>query len=91
MRKGVYTTLIKLYRGKEVTANSNLECNTTRITNEISILRNELGIDIITDRIKTKYSWCGAYRLNRTPKNLKIVSEVLKTFTKQNEAKTGKN
>jgi len=72
MRGAVITTLQALYNGKEVTAEKSLQCNTTRITNEISILRNEFDINIITDRIPTKNKkWYGSYRLVRSETNLK--------------------
>lgn len=85
MRTAVITTLKALYEGKEVTANKSLECDTTRITNEISILRNDLGIDIITDRVKTKNKkWYGSYRLIRSNENLKRVREILSIYLKDN-------
>jgi len=85
MRTAVITTLKALYEGKEVTANKSLECDTTRITNEISILRNDLGIDIITDRIKTKNKkWYGSYRLIRSDENIQRVQEILSIYQKDN-------
>jgi hypothetical protein len=87
MRGAVITTLKALYEGKEITANKSLECDTTRITNEISTLRNDLGIDIITDRINLKnQKWYGSYRLVRTDANLKKVRDILKVYSNSNEA-----
>lgn len=83
MRTAVILTLKALYEGKEVTANKSLEFDTTRITNEISTLRNDLGVDIITDRIKTKNKkWYGSYRLIRSNGNLKRVQEILDIYKK---------
>lgn len=87
MRGAVITTLKALYEGKEITANKSLECNTTRITNEISTLRNDLGIDIITDRINLENKkWYGSYRLVRRDNNLKKVRDILQICSKSNEA-----
>lgn len=86
MRGAVITTLKALYEGKEITANKSLECDTTRITNEISTLRNDLGIDIITDRINLENKkWYGSYRLVRTDENLKKVRDILKIYSNSNE------
>lgn len=91
MRDAIITTLKALYDGKEVTANKSLECNTTRITNEITALRNDLEIDIITDRINIKNKkWYGSYRLVRTDENLKKVRDILAIYSKINEAKSSK-
>ncbi len=90
MRTAVLTTLKALYDAKEVTANKSLECSTTRITNEISTLRNNLEIDIITDRITTKNKKCyGSYRLVRSDKNIKRVEDILNIYyeNKQNITK----
>ena len=87
MRGAVITTLKALYEGKEITANKSLECNTTRITSEISTLRNDLGIDIITDRINLENKkWYGSYRLVRRDNNLKKVRDILQICSKSNEA-----
>lgn len=87
MRGAVITTLKALYEGKEITANKSLECNTTRITNEISTIRNDLGIDIITDRINLENKkWYGSYRLVRTDNNLNKVRDILQICSKLNEA-----
>ncbi len=86
MRGAVTSTLQALYDGKEVTASKSLECSTTRITNEISTLRNGLGIDIITDRIETKNrKWYGRYRLIRTEENLEKVRVILGLHSKKDE------
>jgi len=86
MRGAVIVTLKALHEGKEVTACKSLECDTTRITNEISTLRNELGIDIITDRINLpNKKWYGSYRLARTDENMKKVRDILAIFSKDNE------
>ena len=78
MRTAIITTLKALYDKKEVTANKSLECDTTRITNEISTLRNYFEIDIITDRITTKNKkWYGSYRLVRTDENIQKVKKIL--------------
>ena len=92
MRVAVIATLQALYDGKEVTAIRSIECSTTRITNEISILRNELNIAISTDRIDTSnHKWYGSYRLIRTDENLKSVRAILRIDSNQNEAKNCKN
>ncbi len=89
MRGAVIATLQALYDGKEVTANKSLECKTTRITNEISTLRNVLCIDIITDRIETENrKWYGFYRLIRTEENLEKVKIILGLYSKQDESET---
>ena len=86
MRGAVLATLQALYEGKEVTARKSLECDTTRISNEISTLRNGLDIDIITDRIETENrKWYGSYRLIRTEKNLEKVRVILGLHSKQDE------
>ena len=88
MRGAIITTLKALYEGKEVTANKSLECNTTRITNEITTLRNDLGIDVITDRINLENKkWYGSYRLVRTDENLTKVREILAIYSKEDKAK----
>ena len=91
MRGAIITTLKALYEGKEVTANKSLECNTTRITNEITTLRNDLGIDIITDRINLENrKWYGSYRLVRTDENMQKVRDILAIYSQRNES-TGSN
>lgn len=86
MRNAVIATLKALYKKKEVTAKKGYECETTRITNEVSTLRNSLGIDIITDRINTENKkWYGSYRLVRTDENLKKVRDILKIYSNPNE------
>ena len=78
MRAAVISTLKALYENKKVTANNCMECNTTRITNEISIIRNNLDIEIATDRIATKNNkWYGSYRLVRTKENLLKAQKIL--------------
>lgn len=92
MRSAVITTLQALYDGKEVTAGKSLQCNTTRITNEISTLRNDFGVDIITDKVITEgRSWFGSYRLIRSEANLKKVREILAIYSTSNEANKGKD
>lgn len=82
MRMAVINTLDALFTGKEVTASKCLEFNTTRITNEISILRNDLKIDIITDRVNAKDTkWYGSYRLIRSKDNLERVKKILETYS----------
>lgn len=82
MRTAIITTLKALYDIKEVTANKSLECDTTRITNEISTLRNDFEIDIITDRITTKNKkWYGSYRLVRTDENIPKVKKILNLYS----------
>ena len=91
MRGAIIVTLKALYEAKEVTANKSLECNTTRITNEITTLRNDFNIDIITDRVNTENrKWYGSYRLVRTDENLKKVRSILEIYSKKNESK-GRN
>ena len=84
MRGAVIATLQALYDGKLMTANNSIEYGTTRITNEISRLRNTFGIDIITDQIKTEnHKWYGSYRLIRTQKNLEKVRDILGMSSKK--------
>lgn len=55
---------------------------TTRITNEISYIRNTLGIEVITDMVrKPNARPYGKYRLKRSTKNLKRVKEILTTHS----------
>lgn len=92
MRGAVIATLQALYESREVTANKSPECNTTRITNEISTLRNVLGIDIITDRIETKNrKWYGSYRLIRTEENLEKARVILGLHSKQDEVQESRH
>lgn len=92
MRSAIVVTLKTLYEGREVSASKSLECNTTRVTNEISTLRNSFKIDIITDRINTEnQKWYGSYRLVGSDENLKKVRAMLKTYSNQDEVKTRKN
>lgn len=87
MRGAIIATLQALYDGKEVTANKSLACGTTRITNEISTLRNALDIDIITDRVETETKkWYGSYRLIRTNENLKKVRVILGLHSQTDES-----
>ena len=77
MREAVISTLRGLYEGKRVTALNCAEFGTTRITNEITILRKH-GIKIDTERIDTKnHKWYGSYKLVRDHENLKKVREYL--------------
>jgi len=86
MRRAIITTLQALYESKEVTANKSQECESTRISNEISTLRNTLSVDIITDRVETdNHKWYGSYRLIRTEENLKKVRAILKLHSKKDE------
>ena len=86
MRGAIIVTLQALYDGKEVTAKNSINFGTTRITNEITALRNGLGIDIITDRIETENrKWYGSYRLIRTEENLEKVRVILGLHSNQDE------
>ena len=81
MRRAVIATLEALYNGMEVTAAKGLECKTTRITNEISMLRNILEIDINTDRVNTVGGkWYGSYRLVRTRENISKTIAILNSY-----------
>lgn len=92
MRGAVITTLQALYDGKEVTAEKSLEYSTTRITNEISTLRNDFDVDIITDRVPTKNKkWYGSYRLVRSVENIQRVREILAIYSTSNEADKGED
>ena len=92
MRNAVIRTLKALYSEKEVTAINSIEYNSTRTTNEISILRNFLGVLIVTDRVSLENKkWYGSYRLIRTNENLKKVRNILKKYSNQDEAKKCKN
>lgn len=65
---------------------------TTRITNEISYIRNTLGIEVITDIVrKANARPYGKYRLKRSKENLKKVQKYLKTHsTKKPLKKAGR-
>ena len=92
MRKAIIKTLQALYDGKEVTASNSLTYLTTRITNEISILRNSYGIAITTDRIHlSSKRWYGSYRLVRSDNNIKKVREILKIDSTIDEVSRCKN
>lgn len=55
---------------------------TTRITNEISYIRNTLNIEVITDIVrKPNARPYGKYRLKRSEKNLKKVKKILTTHS----------
>lgn len=86
MRGAVIATLKALYEGKQVTAHRGKQYKTTRMSNEISTLRNELSIDIITDRINTENGkWYGSYRLIRTEENLERVKAILGILSRDDE------
>jgi len=73
MKSAIKITLQALYEGRKITANNTPY--TTRITNIISVLRKQYGIEIITDRVNlTNGKWYGSYRLDKSDKNLKRVS-----------------
>ena len=92
MRKAVISTLKGLYEGKRVTALNSAEFLSTRITNEILILRQKFGISIIMDRNTTENGkWYGSYRLERTPKNLKKVREYLERYSPDYESNKSKH
>ena len=72
MKSAINITLNALYEGKVITANNTPY--TTRITNIITILRNQYGIGIITDRVHLKNGkWYGSYRLVRSKENIEKV------------------
>ncbi len=90
MNKAVIATLQALLAGKEVTALNSGKYYSTRITNEISTLRNKLGVDIITERIVTKNNrWYGSYRLVKTTDNLKKAKKILSSHSNKKPTKTG--
>lgn len=92
MRPAVLKTLKGLYEGKKVTALTCGQFDSTRITNEITVLRNSLGIDIITDRVQKDHKkWYGSYRLVRTEDNLKIVKALLEAYSNEKKATQGEN
>ena len=87
MRGAERTTLQALYDGKLMTANNSIEYGTTRITNEISRLRNTFGIDIETKRNNTENNkWYGSYHLIRSTKNLEKARDILGISSKKDEA-----
>ncbi|HIP19755.1 MAG TPA: hypothetical protein EYG70_01370 [Sulfurimonas sp.] len=82
MKSAIKITLQALYEGKEITANNTPY--TTRISNIISVLRNQYDIGIITDRVNLKSGkWYGSYRLDGSDKNL----DKVRLLTKQDEIK----
>ncbi len=82
MKSAIKITLKALYEGKVITANNTPY--TTRITNIISVLRNQYGIGIVTDRVNLKNGkWYGSYRLVSSKENLKKV----RLLINQDEAK----
>jgi hypothetical protein len=92
MRYATYKTLERLYQNQEVSANTNLQCSTTRITNEISALRNTFKVDIVTQRkLLENKKWYGSYKLVKTEKNLKRVRAILEECSNLYEAKSCKN
>lgn len=92
MRPAVIETLKGLYEGKKVTALNCGQFDSTRITNEITVLRNSLGIDIITDRVPTdSKKWYGSYRLVRTQDNLKRVKALLEAYSDEKKTTQGKD
>ena len=80
MRRAIIEVLKALYDEKSITALNCGNYKTTRITNEISILRN-LGIDIVTDRVCTESrKWYGSYRLIRTIQNLEKAKTLIEMY-----------
>lgn len=66
--------------------------STTRITNEISYIRNKLGIDIITTMVrKPNAKPYGKYTLNRSKENLEKVKKYLTTHSTKKPLKTDDN
>jgi len=62
---------------------------TTRITNEISYIRNTLGVEVITDTVRKKNAKrYGKYRLKRSKENLKRVKEILAIHSATSPQKT---
>ncbi len=62
---------------------------TTRITNEISYIRNKLGIDVITDMVrKPNARPYGKYCLKRSKENLEKVRKYLSTHSTKKPLKT---
>ncbi len=86
MRGAEKTTLQALYDGKLMTANNSIEYGTTRITNEISRLRNTFDIAIEMKRNNTTNNkWYGSYHLIRNEKNLEKVRDILGILPKKDE------
>ncbi len=84
MRQAVIIVLDALMnKNKEVsTLRSEERFKTTRITNEISYIRNKLGIDIITEMVrKPNARPYGKYHIKRSKENLKRVKKILTTHT----------
>lgn len=94
MRQAAILTLKGLYNSEVVTVAKQSNYKTTRLTNEISTLRNDFGIDIITDMIRSKYQYhkpYGSYRLNRSKENLEKVRKILAKYSNPKNLKSAKN
>ena len=84
MRTAVIITLQALYNANDEISSFRSEerFRTTRITNEISYIRNTLNIEVITDIVrKPNARPYGKYRLKRSEKNLKRVKKILTTHS----------
>jgi len=94
MRQAVYIVLDALMKGTEEvsTLRSEERFSTTRLTNEIDTLRNELGINIKMSRIyynpTNKRKYYGIYTLVCSEKNLKKVKKILSIHQSKNPQKT---
>ena len=94
MRQAVFVVLHALNDKKEEvsTLRSQERFSTTRISNEIHTLRNELGVEIKMDRVYydplNKRKHYGKYTLVQSQKNLMKVNEILKTHSTKNPPKT---
>ena len=81
MREATLLTLKALYDGKEVTAKSAIELKTTRVTNEILAIRDQLNIKVNTVRVDLDNGkWYGRYELDRSQENLDKARLTLDTF-----------
>ena len=94
MRQAVFIVLHALVDETEEvsTLRSEERFSTTRLTNEIDTLRNELSIDIDMNRVYydplNKRKYYGKYTLVQSPKNLKRVKEILTTHSTLSPQKT---
>lgn len=86
MRMAVINTLKALYEGEEVTAHKALFLGTTRVSNEIGIIKHVLGVDIVMERVPTvNRKWYGRYKIVGTTENLEKAQVILEQYTQKDE------
>ena len=92
MRPAALNVLKALYQGIPISASKGFDFGTTRITNEISTIRNKYDIGVITERVDTSNGkWFGVYRLERTSKNLERVRKIIEQHSQKDEVQESRN